>query len=188
MIFGLISVILKAQAALEPPPARVSGLDYLKKLSLRLNTSGAGCAFCASSFSHLIGLLICFFMSSPPFYGYIITENGYKVKQKGYKFNYFLTKNIDAITQKGYNKNKDKGGDIMGIDNKVKMVMASANVNSRQLAAALDISPQGAANRISRGITSIKDLIRIVDYCGGSVTITTKDGTVIPLSTEDIIK
>lgn len=76
----------------------------------------------------------------------------------------------------------------MGIDNKVKMVMASANVNSRQLAAALDISPQGAANRISSGITSIKDLIRIVDYCEGSVTITTKDGTVIPLSAEDIIK
>ncbi len=76
----------------------------------------------------------------------------------------------------------------MGIDNKVKMVMASANVNSRQLAAALDISTQGAANRISRGITSIKDLIRIVDYCGGSVAITTNDGTIIPLTIDDIKK
>ena len=57
-------------------------------------------AAAAGTLKGFIGL----FMLSPPFYGYIITENGYKVKQKGYKINYFLTKNIDAITQKGYNK------------------------------------------------------------------------------------
>ena len=76
----------------------------------------------------------------------------------------------------------------MSVDNKIKMVMASANATSRQLAGALGISEQGAANRISRGVTSIKDLIKICDYCGGRVQLVTKDGTVIPLTLDDIKK
>lgn len=74
----------------------------------------------------------------------------------------------------------------MSIDNKIKTILANADISSRQLAPALGISAQGAANRISRGITSIKDLIKICDYCGADLTITTKDGTVIRLTIDDI--
>ena len=76
----------------------------------------------------------------------------------------------------------------MSIDNKIKTILANADISSRQLAPALGISSQGAANRISRGITSIKDLIKICDYCEAKLTITTKDGTVIPLTISDIEK
>ncbi|WP_418562933.1 hypothetical protein [Phascolarctobacterium faecium] len=76
----------------------------------------------------------------------------------------------------------------MSIDNKIKTILANADISSRQLAPALGISAQGAANRISRGITSIKDLIKICDYCEAKLTITTKDGTVIPLTISDIEK
>lgn len=76
----------------------------------------------------------------------------------------------------------------MSIDNKIKTILANADISSRQLAPALGISAQGAANRISRGITSIKDLIKICDYCEAKLTVTTKDGTVIPLTISDIEK
>lgn len=74
----------------------------------------------------------------------------------------------------------------MSLDNKIKTILANADISSRQLAPALGISAQGAANRISRGITNIKDLIKICDYCGAELTITTKDGTVIRLNIDDI--
>ena len=74
----------------------------------------------------------------------------------------------------------------MSLDNKIKTILANADVSSRQLAPALGISAQGAANRISRGITSIRDLIKICDYCEAKIAITTKDGTVIPLAVSDI--
>ena len=74
----------------------------------------------------------------------------------------------------------------MSLDNKIKTILANADISSRQLAPALGISAQGAANRISRGITNIKDLIKICDYCGADLTITTKDGTVIRLNIDDI--
>ncbi|WP_455655867.1 hypothetical protein [Phascolarctobacterium sp.] len=74
----------------------------------------------------------------------------------------------------------------MSLDNKIKTILANADISSRQLAPALGISAQGAANRISRGITNIKDLIKICDYCGADLTITTKDGTVIRLTIDDI--
>ncbi len=76
----------------------------------------------------------------------------------------------------------------MSLDNKIKTILANADISSRQLAPALGISAQGAANRISRGITNIKDLIKICDYCGADLTITTKDGTVIRLTIDDIEK
>lgn len=76
----------------------------------------------------------------------------------------------------------------MGINNKIKMVMAAAGVSSRQLAGALQCPPQTAANKISRGVVKIDDVIRIVDACGATLTITTKDGTVIPLTLADIDK
>lgn len=74
----------------------------------------------------------------------------------------------------------------MSIDNKIKTILANADISSRQLAPALGISEQGAANRISRGVTSIKDLIKICDYCGATITITTQDGTTINLGINDI--
>lgn len=77
-------------------------------------------------------------------------------------------------------------GDIMSVENKIKMIMAATNISGRQLGPALGLNPQAATTKISRGITSIKDLIKICDYCGADLTITTKDGTVIRLTIDDI--
>lgn len=76
----------------------------------------------------------------------------------------------------------------MSINTKIKMIMAAAKVNGRQLAAAFNVPPQTATNKITRGIKSIDDLILICDYCEAKLTITTKDGTVIPLTISDIEK
>lgn len=77
-------------------------------------------------------------------------------------------------------------GDIMSVDNKIKMIMAAANISGRQLGPALGLNPQAATTKISRGIKSVEDLIKICDYCGADLTITTKDGTVIHLTIDDI--
>lgn len=74
----------------------------------------------------------------------------------------------------------------MSINNKVKMIMAAADINGRQLGPALGLNPQAATTKITRGIKSINDLIKICDYCGADLTITTKDGTVIRLTIDDI--
>lgn len=74
----------------------------------------------------------------------------------------------------------------MSVDNKIKMVMSSAGVNGRQLSEAFNCSPQTATNKITRGIKSISDLLTIITFCGGSVQLLTKDGTVIPLTLEDL--
>lgn len=76
----------------------------------------------------------------------------------------------------------------MSVTSKIKMVMTSAGVSGRQLGKAFGTSEQTAAMKVSRGIKSIDDLIRIVDYCGGRLAMTTKDGTVIPLTLDDIKK
>ena len=73
----------------------------------------------------------------------------------------------------------------MSITDKIKMVMVSAGVSGRGLGAALGCTPQSASTKINRGIKSIDDLIKIVDYCGGCVQLKTKDGTVIPLTIDD---
>ena len=74
----------------------------------------------------------------------------------------------------------------MSVNSKIKTIMASAGVNGRQLGEAFNCPPQTATNKLTRGITKIDDLVRIVDYCGGKLTITTKDGTTIPLTLEDL--
>lgn len=74
----------------------------------------------------------------------------------------------------------------MSITTKIKMIMAAAGVNGRQLGEALNCPPQTAANKITRGVVKIDDLVKIVDYCGGKITITTKDGTAIPITLEDV--
>lgn len=74
----------------------------------------------------------------------------------------------------------------MSVDNKIKMIMAATNISGRQLGPALGLNPQAATTKISRGIKSIEDLIKICDYCGADLTITTKDGTVIRLTIDDI--
>jgi len=74
----------------------------------------------------------------------------------------------------------------MSVDNKIKMIMAAANISGRQLGPALGLNPQAATTKISRGIKSVEDLIKICDYCGADLTITTKDGTVIHLTIDDI--
>ena len=74
----------------------------------------------------------------------------------------------------------------MSINDKIRMVMTSAKVSGRQLSEAFGTSQGTAAMKVSRGIKSISDLVTICDYCGATLTITTKDGTVIPLTLADV--
>lgn len=76
----------------------------------------------------------------------------------------------------------------MAVNDKIKMVMAGAGISGRQLASVLGCPPQTATNKVSRGLVKIDDVIRIVDACGATLTITTKDGTIIPLTLADIEK
>lgn len=63
--------------------------------------------------------------------------------------------------------------------------MALNDISAKELAPALGVAERTAINRLSIGITKIDDLIKIVDCCGGKLTITAKDGTEIPLTIED---
>ena len=72
------------------------------------------------------------------------------------------------------------------LNEKIKIVMVSAGVSGRQLAAAFGISPQSATTKISRGVKNIDDLLRLCSACGASLTITTKNGITIPLTLEDV--
>lgn len=74
----------------------------------------------------------------------------------------------------------------MSVKDKVKTLLSYSGVKAMELAGPLDVAPGTAKNRISNGITSINDLLRIVDYCGAKITITTKDGAVIPLTIDDL--
>ena len=74
----------------------------------------------------------------------------------------------------------------MSVAKKIQMVISSAGLNNRKMSAAFGCSENTAAAKFQRGIKSIDDLVKIVNFCGGSVTITTKDGTTIPLTLEDV--
>ena len=76
----------------------------------------------------------------------------------------------------------------MSVTTKVRMIMTAANVSGRQLSIPLECPPQTAVNKLTRGLVRIDDMIKIVSYCEGSITMTTKDGTVIPLTMDDISK
>lgn len=76
----------------------------------------------------------------------------------------------------------------MTIKDKTKALLTFASVKPQDLAEALGVTPATARNRISLGITSISDLIKICTYCEAKLTITTKDGAVIPLTIDDIEK
>lgn len=76
----------------------------------------------------------------------------------------------------------------MAVNDKIKMIMAGAGVSGRQLATVLNCPAQTATNKISRGLVKIDDVIRIVHACGATLTITTKDSVIIPLTLEDIEK
>ena len=74
----------------------------------------------------------------------------------------------------------------MSVAKKIQMVISSAGLNNRKMSAAFGCSENTAAAKFQRGIKSIDDLVKIVKFCGGSITITTKDGTAIPLTLEDV--
>lgn len=80
----------------------------------------------------------------------------------------------------------DKLHRTVGVTEKIKEVMSVAGVNGRGLAGVLKTTPQNATNKITRGVKSIADLIKIVDYCGGKIEITDKNGNVIPLNLQDL--
>ena len=74
----------------------------------------------------------------------------------------------------------------MSVAKKIQMVISSAGLNNRKMSAAFGCSENTAAAKFQRGIKSVDDLIKIVNFCGGSITITTKDGIAIPLTLEDV--
>ena len=74
----------------------------------------------------------------------------------------------------------------MSVTDKVRAVMKMAGVKGVDLATALGISYNAASNRMYKGIKSVDDLVKIVTACGATLTITTKDGTVIPLTITDL--
>lgn len=76
----------------------------------------------------------------------------------------------------------------MSVTEKIKAVMSMAGLRGVDLAEALGVSYNAASNRMYLGIKRVDDLIKIVDACGATLTITTKDGTVIPLTLADIDK
>lgn len=76
----------------------------------------------------------------------------------------------------------------MSIDTKVKMIMASAGVNGRELAPAFGCTPQSATTKINRGLKTISDLVKLCEYCGAKVQLVSKDGSILPLTLEDIAK
>lgn len=72
------------------------------------------------------------------------------------------------------------------INDKIKMILVSSKVKPPMLANAFNLTPKAASTKMSKGIYSINDLIKVCDYCGADLTITTKDGTVIRLNIDDI--
>lgn len=74
----------------------------------------------------------------------------------------------------------------MSIKGKIKTLLACTEVSSSELAVPLGVTAATARNRISLGIKSIDDLVRICDYCGGELSIKAKDGTVIALNINDL--
>ncbi len=74
----------------------------------------------------------------------------------------------------------------MSVANKIQMIISSAGLNNRKIAPAFGCSENTSAAKFQRGINKIEDLVKIVNFCGASIAITTKDGTVIPLTLEDL--
>ncbi|MBQ8691270.1 MAG: hypothetical protein IJ516_05550 [Phascolarctobacterium sp.] len=74
----------------------------------------------------------------------------------------------------------------MSVSEKVKIVMASANVSGRQLAETFGSTQGSASTKITRGLKSVSDLVKVLDACGATLTITTKNGIDIPLTLADV--
>lgn len=74
----------------------------------------------------------------------------------------------------------------MSVTDKARAVMKMAGIKGVDLAAALGVSYNAASNRMYKGIKSVDDLVKIVTACGATLSITTKDGTTIPLTLADL--
>ena len=74
----------------------------------------------------------------------------------------------------------------MSVNDKIKALLSLSGVKGVDLATALGVSYNSASTKVYRGIKSIDDLVKIVNACGASLTITTKDGLQIPLTIADI--
>ena len=74
----------------------------------------------------------------------------------------------------------------MSVTDKLKALLSLAGLRGVDLAEALGVGYNAAANRMYVGVKRVDDLIKIVSACGATLTITTKDGMQIPLTLEDI--
>ena len=74
----------------------------------------------------------------------------------------------------------------MSVTDKLKALMSMTGLRGVDLAEALGVGYNAASNRMYIGVKRVDDLIKIVNACGASLTITTKDGLQIPLTIADI--
>ena len=69
---------------------------------------------------------------------------------------------------------------------KVKMILASKNYSYRDTAPAFNGNAEVAAVKLSRGIKSLSDFVKLCDYCEAEVAVTLNNGTIIRITKEDI--
>lgn len=67
----------------------------------------------------------------------------------------------------------------------IRLMLVDAGLSSRDLAGALGITPQAAANKICRGATTMMAFLKTAEACGATVTVTTKSGLKLDLSAEE---
>lgn len=68
----------------------------------------------------------------------------------------------------------------------IKVMLTDANKSSRDLADAFGTSKATAANKVYKGITSLKDFLTIANACGATVSVTLGSGVIIPLTLADL--
>lgn len=68
----------------------------------------------------------------------------------------------------------------------VKKILKATKLTYRKAAPAFDCTESASMAKFSRGLLNTDDLIKLCDYCQAELTIKTTDGTVIPLTKDDI--
>ena len=82
-----------------------------------------------------------------------------------------------------YDKFKE---DIMSIHEIQRTVIKKSGNTYRSVAPAFNVSSETSASKLGRGLRTIDDWIRLCDYCETRIFMECKDGTIIPLTIEDL--
>lgn len=70
----------------------------------------------------------------------------------------------------------------------IKIMLANANLSSRDLYKDFNTTKAGSATKISKGIYSIKDLLIICKACNANLKITLSNGLELPLKLDNDTK